>query len=106
MIQPLEVSVYLLLVIFINYDQLHSHVFTEVGDAYAYAWLHKFDSLWIDEFKMIELDEIMRQRDDSQFAQLLCRVRTASCTDEDIKVLESRIITDDHPGYPLDALHF
>ena len=79
------------------------HVFAEVGD--AYARLHKSGSLWIDEFKMIELDKIMRQRDDSQFAQLLCRVRTATCTDEDIKILESRIITDDHPGYPHDALH-
>ena len=46
----------------------------------------------------------MRQRDDSQFAQLLCRVRTATCTDEDIKVLESRVITDDHPGYPHEAI--
>ena len=36
------------------------HVFAEVGD--AYARLHKSGSLWIDEFKMIELDEIMRQR--------------------------------------------
>jgi ATP-dependent DNA helicase PIF1 len=54
---------------------------------------------------MIELDEIMRQRGDSQFAQLLCRVRTATCTEEDIKVLESRIITNDHPNYPHDALH-
>ena len=54
---------------------------------------------------MIELDEIMRQRGDSQFAQLLCRVRTATCTQEDIKVLESRVITDDHPNYPHDALH-
>ena len=79
------------------------HVFAEVGD--AYAQLHKSGSLWIDEFKMIELDEIMRQRDDSQFAQFLCRMRTATCTDEDIKVLESRIITDNHPGYPHDALH-
>ena len=32
-------------------------------------------------------------------------MRIATCTDEDIKVLESRIITDDHPGYPHDALH-
>ena len=47
----------------------------------------------------------MRQREDSQFAQLLCRVRTATCTDEDIEVLESRTITDDHPNYPHDALH-
>ena len=79
------------------------HVFAEVGD--AYARLHKSGSLWIDKFKMIELDEIMRQRDDSQFAQLLCRVRTATYTDEDINILESRIITDDHPDYPHDALH-
>ena len=53
---------------------------------------------------MIELDEIMRQRGDSQFAELLCRVRTATCK-EDIKILESRTITDDHPDYPHDALH-
>ena len=79
------------------------HVFAEVGD--AYARLHKSGSLWIDEFKMIELDEIMRQRDDSQFAQLLCRVRTATYTDDDINILESRVITDDHPDYPHDALH-
>ena len=103
MTAPLEISAYLLLVIFTNYDRLHSHMFAEVGD--AYARLHKSGSLWIDEFKMIELDEITRQRDDSQFAQLLCRVHTATCTDEDIKVLESRVITDDHPGYPHDALH-
>ena len=32
---------------------------------------------------MIELGEIMRQRDDSAFAELLCRVRTASCMSED-----------------------
>ena len=79
------------------------HVFAQVGD--AYARLHKSGSLWLDEFKMIELDEIMRQRGDAQFAQLLCRVRTATCTEEDIKVLESRTITDDHPNYPHDALH-
>ena len=79
------------------------HVFAQVGD--AYARLHKSGSLWLDEFKMIELEEIMRQRGDSQFAQLLCRVRTATCTEEDIKVLESRVITDDHPDYPHDVLH-
>ena len=59
----------------------------------------------MDELKMIELDEIMRQRGDSQLAQLLCQVRTATCSDKDIKILESRTITDDHPNYPHDALH-
>ena len=53
------------------------HVFTQVGD--AYARLQKPGSLWLDEFKMIELEEIMR-RGDSQFAQLLYRVHTATCT--------------------------
>ena len=66
------------------------HVLTQVGD--AYARLQKSGSLWLDEFKMIELDEIMRQRRDSQFAQLLCRVRMPTCTQEDIQVLESRTI--------------
>ena len=79
------------------------HTFAQVRD--AYARLHKSGSIWIDEFKMMELDEIMRQREDNQFAQLLCRVRTATCTEDDIKVLESRVITDDHPGYPQSALH-
>ena len=74
------------------------HIFAQVGD--TYARLHRSGSLWIDEFKMIELDEIMRQKDDSRFAQLLCRVRTATCTEEDIKVLESRTIKDDHPDHP------
>jgi hypothetical protein len=79
-------------------------VFAQVGD--AYARLHKSGSLWLDEFKMIELDEIMRQKGDSQFAQLLlCRVHTASCTEEDINVLESRTITNDHQNYLHDALH-
>ena len=30
---------------------------------------------------------------------------SSTCTKEDIKVLESRNITDDHPDYPHDALH-
>jgi hypothetical protein len=66
---------------------------------------HKSGSLWVDEFKMIQLDEIMRQRDDSHFAKILCRVRTVTCTEDDIKVLESKVVTDDHPDYTHDALH-
>jgi len=54
---------------------------------------------------MMELTEIMRQREDGEFAKLLCRVRRAMCTEEDIKVLSSRSITDDDPDYPSQALH-
>ena len=79
------------------------YVFAQVGD--AYARLHRSGSLWMDEFSMIELDEIMRQREDGQFAQLLCRVRTATCTDQDIDTLRSRGIEDDDPNYPHTSIH-
>ena len=45
-------------------------VFAHVG--VVYAWLHKSGSLWLEKFKMINLDEIMRQRGDSKFTELLC----------------------------------
>ena len=61
--------------------------------------------VWIDEFQMIELDEIMRQRGDSIFSELLCRVRTNSCTSADIDILRSREIATDDPNYPTNALH-
>ena len=78
-------------------------LFSTVND--SYAQLYRSGSLWQDEFEMLELDEIMRQRGDSAFADLLCRVRTDSCTDADIAVLESRVVTPDSPGYPSEALH-
>ena len=59
----------------------------------------------MDEFSMLELDEIMRQKEDGEFAQLLCRVRTAVSTEEDIKKLQSRSISVDDTNYPGDALH-
>ena len=54
---------------------------------------------------MLELDEIMRQREDGDFAQLLCRVRLATCTERDIDTLRSRNIEDDDPNYPHHAIH-
>ena len=62
-------------------------IFDQVGD--AYARLYMSGSLWMDEFSMLELDEIMRQNKDREFAQVLCCVRTAVSTKEDIKKLES-----------------
>ena len=78
-------------------------LFSTVRD--SYAQLYKSGSIWQDEFEMLELDEIMRQRGDSAFAELLCRVRTASCTNDDIAVLESRVVSPDSPDYPHEALH-
>ena len=66
------------------------HLFDMVSD--PYARLHKAGSLWRDEFVMVELDEIMRQKDDKTFAELLCRVRVSDHTESDIALLKSREI--------------
>ena len=80
-------------------------LFTTVSD--SYAQLYRSGSLWVDELEMIELSEIMRQRGDSTFtfAEILCRVRTATCVPADIDMLKSREITADTPNYPNNALH-
>ena len=55
--------------------------------------LYGSGSLWKELFKMIELHEIMRQRGDSRFIELLCRVRTGECTNEDVDLLKTCVIT-------------
>ena len=51
--------------------------------------------LWMDNFKFVELTEIMRQRDDAVFAQLLNRLRIknkeGSMSDSDTNSLLSKI---------------
>ena len=59
----------------------------------------------MDEFRLFELEEIMRQKDDQTFAKLLSRVRTATCNRGDITILESREISKDNPSYPTRCLH-
>ena len=78
----------------------NSFVFELPND--GYAALH--DPLWY-QFKFTELTQIMRQKDDKRFAELLNRVRTNSCTEEDIKLLKSRIIAADSSDYPFESLH-
>ena len=56
-------------------------------------------------FKMAELTQIMRQKDDLAFTQLLNKVHTASHTDDDIRCLQSKTITPGDENYPSDALH-
>ena len=56
-------------------------------------------------FKMIELTEIMRQKDDQPFIELLNRFRTGSQTDEDIQCIQSRSISPLDDNYPTDSLH-
>ena len=69
------------------------------------ASLHGSGSMWKDLFEMIELDKIMRQRGDCVFTELLCKVRVNQCTEEDIRILKSRVTEPTSPDYPVDALH-
>ena len=78
----------------------NSFVFELPND--GYAALH--DPLWY-QFKFTELTQIMRQKDDKRFAELLNRVRTNSCTEEDLKLLESRVISADSSDYPFESIH-
>ena len=47
----------------------------------------------------------MRQKDDVEFAELLCRLRVGKHTKSDLKVLNSREISCDDAHYPHNALH-
>ena len=64
--------------------------------------------LWRDMFHLYELTEIMRQKNNKDFAQLLNRVRLelAYCTESGIHVLKSRETYFDCSEYPEDALLF
>ena len=78
-------------------------LFSAVSD--CYAQFYGSGSLWVDHFIMHELTQVMRQRDDLAFSELLCRVRTNSCTSDDIRTLKSRETLPDAADYPTHALH-
>ena len=54
---------------------------------------------------MIELPEIMRQKDDQHFIRLLNRLRTGSQTEQDINCITSRSISPLAENYPSNTLH-
>ena len=66
--------------------------------------LAKVMKLW-KNFKLAELTEVMRQRGDTVFIDLLNNVRKGKLTESDIDILRSRIITENHLDYPQHALH-
>ena len=62
-------------------------------------------NLWKELFTMYELVDIMRQKDDLDFAHLLNRLRLNEMTEEDKEKLQTRIVDRDSDDYPKDALH-
>ena len=62
-------------------------------------------TLWKDLFKFYELVDIMRQKDDLQFAHLLNRLRLNELTDKDQGTLQTRLISRDSKDYQKDVLY-
>ena len=54
---------------------------------------------------MYELLDIMRQKGDLAFAQLLNRLRLNEMTEEDKQKLQTRVFDHDTGDYPKDAVH-
>ena len=63
------------------------------------------NNLWKEHFSVFELTEIMRQKDDMEFAELLNRLRLNLLTKEDKEKLRTCSIEKCSPGYQLDAPH-
>ena len=62
------------------------------------------DHIW-RTFKIGELTEVMRQRGDKVFIDLLNNVRVGIVTEENTKTLLSRFISKNDPNYPSEAIH-
>ena len=76
-----------------------------VYDLPSDSFEHLSGSVWQRNFKSIELQQIMRQKEDQAFASLLNRVRKSEHTDEDMKVLQTRAIDPADVNYMSDSLH-
>ena len=79
-----------------------SPVFQPPSD--SYASLNPFH-MWKDLFLLAELQQIMRQKSDRHFAELLNRARIGELNSDDLDTLKSRIILPDDDNYPHDSLH-
>lgn len=65
------------------------------------------NNLWKDYFALFELTEIMRQRDDKQFAELLNRLREGNHSKNDKADWKQRLLhlKPDELNYPMDLTH-
>ena len=75
-----------------------------VGDSWIFAnssgdYSPLAANLWQAYFKMFELTEIMRQKDDAPFAEILNRIREGRQTEKDICILNSRSVSSKTADY-------
>ena len=78
-------------------------IFENTNDSYSAL----ATNIWKEYFSLFELTEIMRQKDDKDFAELLNRLREGKHNQNDIKVLKERIlkIKPGEKNYPINKTH-
>ena len=57
-------------------------------------------NIWKQHFKIFELTEIMRQRDERTYAEFLNRLRESPLDEADTAYIKTRIIDENHPLIP------
>ena len=62
-------------------------------------------NVWCDNFKIYSLTEILRQKEEKKFCEILNCLCKAQCTEEDNRIFESRIIKKDSQDYNFGARH-
>lgn len=74
-------------------------VFNTISDSIA----SMYGSLWKKNFRVLELHQIMRQKDDVELANALNRIRLSKHTDDDIQLIKTRETCVSSPMYPKQA---
>lgn len=62
-------------------------------------------NIWQQHFTMFELEQIMRQRESKEFAEILNRLREGNHTSHDIAKIKERCISENCKNYPIDVPH-
>lgn len=68
-------------------------VYKPPGDGY-----YALASLWMSNFKVFELTEAMHKKGDKEFADLLNRIRVDQYADEDVQLLQTRLVSEEDPS--------
>ena len=81
---------------------MQGYIFEQLSEEYGSL----ATNLWTEHFVIFEIDEIMRQKGDKEFAQLLNRLREGQQTKHDIEILKSRQITQAESEQMSSVPHF
>jgi hypothetical protein len=77
-------------------------IFEDMGGPYGAL----APNIFKENFRLFELEEIMRQREDKTFAEALNRLRSASHTTADLQLFKSRLISKEQALAMPDTPHF